>query len=106
VGAHKTSMLQDVEHGRALELQALVGAVIELGRITGVPTPTIEAIYAITGLLSRCNHSTLWPTCSIRSRPSAATSAWRLSLGSSASTMPRLAVHSRTETGVPKLTQA
>ena len=35
VGAHKTSMLQDVEHGRALELEALVGAVVELGRITG-----------------------------------------------------------------------
>ena len=34
VGAHKTSMLQDVEHGRPLELEALVGAVIELGRLT------------------------------------------------------------------------
>ena len=53
VGAHKTSMLQDVEHGRTLELQALVGAVIELGRITGVPTPTIDATFAITGLLSQ-----------------------------------------------------
>ena len=53
VGAHKTSMLQDVEHGRALELQALVGAVLELGQITGVPTPTIEAIFAITSLLSK-----------------------------------------------------
>jgi len=53
VGAHKTSMLQDVEHGRALELQALVGAVLELGHITGVPTPTIEAIFAITSLLSQ-----------------------------------------------------
>ena len=53
VGAHKTSMLQDVEHGRALELEALVGAVVELGRITAVPTPTIEAIYATTSLLAR-----------------------------------------------------
>ena len=52
VGAHKTSMLQDVEHGRVLELEALVGAVVELGRITGVPTPTIEAIYAVTSLLA------------------------------------------------------
>jgi len=52
VGAHKTSMLQDVEAGRALELEALVGAVIELGRITGTPTPHIEAIYAATKLLS------------------------------------------------------
>jgi 2-dehydropantoate 2-reductase len=52
VGAHKTSMLQDVEHGRALELQALVGSVVELGRITDTPTPVISAIYAATSLLS------------------------------------------------------
>lgn len=53
VGAHKTSMLQDVEHGRALELEALVGAVLELGRITETPTPHIEAVYAVTALLAR-----------------------------------------------------
>ena len=53
VGAHKTSMLQDVEAGRALELEALVGAVIELGRITGTPTPTIETVYALTRLLGQ-----------------------------------------------------
>ena len=53
VGAHKTSMLQDVEHGRALELDALVGSVIELGRVTGTPTPTIEAICAAASLLSK-----------------------------------------------------
>jgi len=47
VGAHKTSMLIDVEAGRALELEALVGAVIELGRITDTPTPTIETVYAL-----------------------------------------------------------
>lgn len=52
VGAHKTSMLQDVEQGRALELEALVGSVVELGRITGTPTPTIDAIYAATRLLA------------------------------------------------------
>jgi 2-dehydropantoate 2-reductase len=52
VGAHKTSMLQDVENGRALELNALVGSVVELGRITGTPTPTIDAIYAVTRLLA------------------------------------------------------
>ena len=51
VGAHKTSMLQDVEAGRALELEALVGSVVELGRITDTPTPTIAAIYAATRLL-------------------------------------------------------
>ena len=52
VGAHKTSMLQDVEAGRALEIEALVGAVVELGRITTTPTPTINAIYAATQLLA------------------------------------------------------
>jgi 2-dehydropantoate 2-reductase len=52
VGAHKTSMLQDVEHGRALELEALVGSVVELGRITETPTPAIDAIYAASSLLS------------------------------------------------------
>ena len=52
VGAHKTSMLQDVEHGRALELEALVGSVVELGRITQTPTPAIDAIYAATSLLA------------------------------------------------------
>jgi 2-dehydropantoate 2-reductase len=51
VGAHKTSMLQDVERGRALELQALVGAVLELGQITGVATPHIAAIHAVAALL-------------------------------------------------------
>jgi 2-dehydropantoate 2-reductase len=53
VGAHKTSMLQDVEHGRALELEAIVGAVVELGRITATPVPTVQAIYAATSLLAR-----------------------------------------------------
>jgi 2-dehydropantoate 2-reductase len=52
VGAHKTSMLQDVEAGRAPEIAALVGAVVELGRITGVPTPQIEAIYSAIQLLA------------------------------------------------------
>jgi 2-dehydropantoate 2-reductase len=52
VGAHKTSMLQDVEAGRGLELAALVGAVIELGQVAGVPTPTIEAVHAATALLA------------------------------------------------------
>jgi 2-dehydropantoate 2-reductase len=53
VGAHKTSMLVDVENGRALELEALVGAVVELGRITAVSTPTIDAIHATTTLLGQ-----------------------------------------------------
>ena len=53
VGAHKTSMLQDVEHGRALELQALVGSVVELAQITQTPAPNIEAVYAVAGLLAQ-----------------------------------------------------
>jgi 2-dehydropantoate 2-reductase len=47
VGAHKTSMLQDIEAGRAPELDALVGAVIELGRIAGVATPTMAVVEAL-----------------------------------------------------------
>ena len=53
VGKHKTSMLQDVESGRPLELGALVGAVIELGRITGTPTPQLGAVFACASLLAR-----------------------------------------------------
>ncbi len=53
VGQHKTSMLQDVEQGRALELQALVASVIELGQVTGTPTPTIHAVYALASLLAK-----------------------------------------------------
>jgi 2-dehydropantoate 2-reductase len=48
LGAFKTSMLQDVEAGRKIELEALVGAPREIGRRTGVPTPNIDALYAIT----------------------------------------------------------
>ncbi len=51
VGAHKTSMLQDIEAGRPTEVDAIVGAVAELGRIVGVATPAIDAIYAATKLL-------------------------------------------------------
>lgn len=53
VGQHKTSMLQDVEAGRPLELEALVAAVIELGRITGTATPYLSALYACTSLLAK-----------------------------------------------------
>jgi 2-dehydropantoate 2-reductase len=48
VGEHKTSMLQDFERGRPIELDAIVGAVAELGDIVGVNTPMIDAIYALT----------------------------------------------------------
>jgi 2-dehydropantoate 2-reductase len=46
VGEHKTSMLQDIEAGRAPEIEALVGAVVELGRLTETPIPHIESVYA------------------------------------------------------------
>jgi 2-dehydropantoate 2-reductase len=48
VGAHRTSMLQDVEAGRPTELDALLGAVIELGRLTGVATPALNLVYDLT----------------------------------------------------------
>jgi len=47
VGEHKTSMLQDIERGRPIELEAIVGAVRDLGRLVSVPTPTIDTIYAL-----------------------------------------------------------
>lgn len=53
VGAHKTSMLQDIETGRPTEVDAIVGAVAELGRLTNVPTPHIDAIYASVKLLEK-----------------------------------------------------
>lgn len=52
VGDHKTSMLQDIEAGRTMEIDALLGSVIELGRITGTPTPHLDAVYACVKLLS------------------------------------------------------
>lgn len=56
VGKHKTSMLQDVEMGRPLELDALVGSVLELGRLTGVPTPNLTAVHACAALLAKTLH--------------------------------------------------
>lgn len=52
VGAHKTSMLQDVEAGGELELEAILGAVAEIGVMTAVPTPSIDAIYGCASLLA------------------------------------------------------
>jgi 2-dehydropantoate 2-reductase len=51
VGEHKTSMLQDVLAGRQTEIDALVGSIVELGEIVGVPTPRIRAIHACVKLL-------------------------------------------------------
>ena len=53
VGKHKTSMLQDVEAGRESEVDALVGSVVELGRLTDTPTPHIDTAYALVKLLDR-----------------------------------------------------
>jgi 2-dehydropantoate 2-reductase len=53
VGKHKTSMLQDIEAGRAPEIDALVGAVIELARLTETPTPHIDTVYSLVKLLAR-----------------------------------------------------
>jgi 2-dehydropantoate 2-reductase len=57
VGAHKTSMLQDLELGRPMEIDALVTAVQELERLTGTPTPAIDIVLALVrqrARLARC----------------------------------------------------
>jgi 2-dehydropantoate 2-reductase len=53
VGAHKTSMLQDLEQGKPLELDCIVGAVIELADMLGVPVPCTRTVYACTKLLEK-----------------------------------------------------
>ena len=55
LGAFTTSMLQDARAGRGLELDALVGAVREIGAIVGVPTPAVDALYGLTRLWARCH---------------------------------------------------
>jgi 2-dehydropantoate 2-reductase len=51
VGHHHTSMLQDLDAGKPLELEVLLGAVVELGHLVGVETPTLAALYGATALL-------------------------------------------------------
>lgn len=53
VGAHKTSMLQDLEAGRPLEIEPIIGSVVEIGRLTGTAMPATEAVYALVSLLER-----------------------------------------------------
>ena len=53
VGHHKTSMLQDVEAARTLEIDALLGSVVELARLTDTATPHIDTVYALTKLLAK-----------------------------------------------------
>jgi 2-dehydropantoate 2-reductase len=55
VGVHKTSMLQDIEAGRPTEIDAILGAIIELGQLVGVPTPSLNAMYACVKLLESKN---------------------------------------------------
>lgn len=50
VGAHRTSMWQDLDQGRPMEIDALVGSVQELGRLTKTPTPTIDTVLALVQL--------------------------------------------------------
>ena len=73
VGAHKTSMLQDLERGRPMEIDALVTAVQELGRLTGQPTPTIDTVLALVRRLAierGCySHSVTGIDCSGRNYP-------------------------------------
>jgi 2-dehydropantoate 2-reductase len=52
VGEHKTSMLQDLEAGRPIELEAIVGAVVELGEKVGVSMPFTRAVYDCARLLA------------------------------------------------------
>src|SRR5262245_30199886 len=61
VGAHKTSMLQDLEAGRPLELEAVVGAVIELGDRLGVKVPATRALYAAAKLLDEKSRQVVVP---------------------------------------------
>ena len=53
VGKHKTSMLQDVEAGKPLEVDGMLGVVVELAEMTGVEVPTLRALYACVSLLNR-----------------------------------------------------
>jgi len=53
VGAHKTSMLQDVEAGRSLETEALIGSILEIGKLTKTPAPSIKTVYACVKLLNK-----------------------------------------------------
>ena len=53
VGKHKTSMLQDLEAGKALEIDGMLGVVIELGEQTHTPTPALNVVYALVSLLNK-----------------------------------------------------
>jgi 2-dehydropantoate 2-reductase len=66
LGAHKMSMLQDLERGRSMEVEALVGVVHELGRRTGVPTPTVDIVLALIRQRARTAAAKLPPVGNAR----------------------------------------
>ena len=66
VGKHKTSMLQDIEAGRAPEIDALVGSVVEMARLVELPTPHIDTVYALMKLLA---HGMAQQHASLRLQP-------------------------------------
>jgi 2-dehydropantoate 2-reductase len=53
IGEHKTSMLQDLEAGRPMEIETIIGAVVELGDRLGVPMPHTRSVYACIKLLEK-----------------------------------------------------
>ena len=59
VGEHKTSMLQDLERGRPMEIDALLGAVVELGGLVGQPMPLCAAVLAL--VRERARQAGLYP---------------------------------------------
>lgn len=58
VAGHRTSMLQDLERGRPMEVDGIAGAIVELGRLAGVETPTVDLVYAL--LRSRTREAGLY----------------------------------------------
>ncbi|PRY42193.1 2-dehydropantoate 2-reductase [Umezawaea tangerina] len=58
VGHHKTSMLQDLEAGKTLEIDAIIGAVVEIADLTRVPAPALRHVHAAVDLLDRTSRST------------------------------------------------
>ncbi|HUW79316.1 MAG TPA: 2-dehydropantoate 2-reductase, partial [Acidocella sp.] len=58
VGAHKTSMLQDLERGRKMEIAPLVTVVQELGRMLNLPTPTIDVVHSLVALRAQVAEAT------------------------------------------------
>jgi len=63
VAGHKTSILQDLEAGRPMEVDGITGAVVELGRLVGVETPMIDLIYAL--MRQRAREAGLYPEIGI-----------------------------------------